>query len=55
MLELLGGIQETTVLFAVRGQEKKLRMATCLTKTSEEQQALLRALDLQRYRSQKAS
>lgn len=55
MLELLGGIQETTVLFAPQGQERKPRTATCLTKMSEEQQALLHALDLQRYQSKKAS
>jgi transposase len=53
MLELLGGIQETTVLFAPQGQENKPRTATCLTKLTEEQQALLQALDLQRYQAKK--
>jgi transposase len=55
MLELLGGIQETTVLFAPQGQEKKPRTATCLTRMSAEQQALLRALDLQCYQAKKLS
>ena len=55
MLELLGGIQETTVIFAPQGQEKKPRTATCLTRMSEEQQALMQALDLQRYQAKKAS
>ena len=54
-LELLGGIQETTVLFAPQGQEKKPHTATCLTKMSEEQLALLRVLDLHRYQSRRAS
>ena len=53
MFELLGSIQETTVLFAPQSPEKKPRTATCLTKLSEEQQALLQALDLQRYQAKK--
>ena len=54
MLELLGGIQETTVIFAPQGQEKKPRTATGLTRISEEQQELMQALDLQRYQAKKA-
>jgi transposase len=55
MLELLGEIQEATVIFQPQGHEKKPRTATCLTQMSEEQQVLLQALDLQRYQAKKAS
>ena len=54
MFQLLGQIQETTVLFASQGQEQKPRIATCLTKMTEELYPLFQALDLQRYQAKKA-
>ena len=49
MFELLGGIQETTVLFEPAVGERRPGTATCLAALTTEQHALMTALDLARY------
>jgi transposase len=49
ILELLGGIQQTTVIFEPLAGARKPRLATCLSKKSPEQQTLFDALDLKRF------
>jgi transposase len=51
MLELLGGIQQTTVIFQPPTGARKPRLATCLSTMSQEQQRLFDALELKRYQS----
>ena len=49
ILELLGGIQQTTVIFEPPTGARKPRLATCLSTKSPEQQPLFDALDLKRF------
>jgi transposase len=49
ILELLGGIQQTTVIFEPLTGSRKPRLATCLSTKSPEQQALFDALNLKRF------
>ena len=49
MFELLGGIQETTVLFEPAPGERRPGTATCLSALTAEQHAIMTALDLARY------
>ena len=49
ILELLGGIQQTTVIFEPLAGARKPRLATCLSTKSPPQQALFDALDLKRF------
>jgi transposase len=49
MLELVGGVKQTTVLFEPPTGARKPRLATCLSKMSDEQRKLFDALDLKRF------
>ena len=49
MFELLGGIRETLVIYPREPGQRKHPTASCLSTLSEEQQALLDALELGRY------
>ena len=49
MLELLGAIKQTTVIFEPPAGARKARLATCLSKMSDEQQKLFDSLDLRRF------
>lgn len=49
LLEELGGIRETLVVYPRRQGQHKSDTATCMTRMSELQQRLYAALDLQRY------
>jgi transposase len=51
LFEVLGGIRETTVIFEPAAGERKPHTTQCLSVLSSEQQAVLEALDLQRYRA----
>ena len=51
MLELLGGIRETTVIFQPEEGRKLPRTAKCLSALDSEQTALMAALDLTRYQT----
>jgi transposase len=55
LFEQLGGIRETTVIFEPAAGERKPRTAQCLSALSPEQQALLDALNLQRYQARPVS
>lgn len=49
LLEELGGIQETLVIYPRRQGQRQSRTATCLTRMNPLQQRLFSLLDLQRY------
>jgi transposase len=49
MLEELGDIQETLIVYARRPGQKKFPTSTCLTRMSDLQQRLFSLLDLQRF------
>ena len=49
LLEELGGIQETLVIYPRRQGQRQNRTATCLTRMNPLQQQLFSLLDLQRY------
>lgn len=49
MFQLLGGIRETLVIYPRKPGQRKHPTAACLSTLSDEQQALLDALDLGRY------
>ena len=49
MFELLGGIRETLVIYPRKPGQRKHPTAACLSTLSDEQQALLDALELGRY------
>jgi transposase len=49
LLEELGGIQETLVIYPRRQGQRQNRTATCLTRMNPLQQRLFSLLDLQRY------
>jgi len=49
LLEQLGGIQETLVIYPRRQGQRQNRTATCLTRMNPLQQRLFSLLDLQRY------
>ena len=49
MLEELGGIQETLIVYARRPGQKKFPTSTCLTHMSDLQQRLFSLLNLQRF------
>jgi transposase len=49
MLELLGGIQESVVVYSTPGEEHEPVLRTLLSSRSDEQEQLMNALDLARY------
>jgi hypothetical protein len=49
ILEELGGIQETLIVYPRRQGQRKHTTATCLTRMSPLQSRLFSLLDLQRY------
>ena len=49
MLEELGGIRETLIVYPRRPGQKKFPTATCLTQMSELQQRLFSLLNLQQF------
>ena len=49
ILEELGGIQETLIVYPRRQGQRKAPTATCLTRMNELQQRLFSLLDLQRF------
>ena len=49
MLEELGGIRETLVVYPRRQGQRQFPTATCLTRMNPLQQRLFALLDLQRY------
>ena len=51
LIELLGGIQEATLLFAPTPETGTPIAHTSITRMSSEQQEIYRVLDLQRYTS----
>jgi hypothetical protein len=51
MLELLGGIRETTVIFQPEAGRTVPRTAKCLSALDSEQAALMAALELTRYQA----
>ena len=51
MLELLGGIKETAVLFPPKAGHRQPQVAYCLSTLDDEQQSLFDKLDLKRYQA----
>ena len=51
MLELLGDIKETAVLYPPKAGQRQPQVAYCLSTLDDEQQSLFDKLDLKRYQA----